>query len=248
MTYLAFLLLFVVLPSGLLLRLTRGLQPDGAGMRYSRALGLIALVAFAYTTPWDNYLVYSGVWAYGGDRVLGTLFYVPYEEYLFFLTQPVLTGLWMRWLLARQLDAGRPPAARIPPTLWAVPAALSVAGAALLVAGFEKGTYMGLILAWAFPVVAGLGLFSGRAVVSRSRTVFWSIAVPTVYLWVADRLAIGNGIWSIDDATSLGFDPLGLPIEEAVFFLVTNILVVFGLVTFLFGTGRAPKPATAPDP
>jgi lycopene beta-cyclase len=248
MTYLAFLLLFVVLPSAVLLRLTRGLQPEGAGMRYSRALGLIALIAFTYTTPWDNYLVYSGVWAYGGDRVLGTLFYVPYEEYLFFLVQPVLTGLWMRWLFARNLDAGRPAATRIPPMLWLVPLALTAAGAALLVTGFEKGTYMGLILAWAFPVVAGLGVFSGRAMVSRARTVFWSIAVPTVYLWVADRLAIGNGIWSIDDATSLGFDPLGLPIEEAVFFLVTNILVVFGLVTFLFGTGRAPQAEITDNP
>lgn len=248
MTYLAFLILFVLVPSAFLLRATRGLQPVGGGMRFSHALGLIAVIAFAYTTPWDNYLVYSGVWSYGEDRVLGALFYVPYEEYLFFLTQPVMTGLWMRWLLSRDLDAGRPSATRVPPMLWVIPVALSAAGAALLVSGFEKGTYLGLILAWAFPVVGGLALFSGRAVVSRRRTVLWAIAAPTVYLWVADRLAIGNGIWSIDEATSLGFNPLGLPIEEAVFFLVTNILVVFGLVTFLFGRGTAPKPTITPDP
>jgi len=34
-------------------------------------------------------------------RVVGTIGYVPVEEYLFFLLQPILTGLWLYWLLPR---------------------------------------------------------------------------------------------------------------------------------------------------
>ena len=50
-----------------------------------------------------------------------------------------------------------------------------------------------------------------------------------------DRVAIGLGIWDITNRFSLGADPLGLPVEEAVFFLFTNLLVVQGAMLFLFG-------------
>lgn len=43
----------------------------------------------------------------------------------------------------------------------------------------------------------------------------------------------GLGIWSISERYSLGIDPLGLPIEEAVFFLVTNWMVVPGVALLL---------------
>jgi len=33
--------------------------------------------------------------------VVGTIGYVPVEEYLFFLLQPILTGFWLYWLLSR---------------------------------------------------------------------------------------------------------------------------------------------------
>ncbi len=241
MTYLGFLLLFVLVPIAVLLRRTRGYRPDGAGIPFSRALAFIAIVAFAYTTPWDNYLVAERIWTYGADRVLGTLFYVPYEEYAFFLLQPVLTGLWMRALLSRDLDAGQQPARNAVRVVGIVAGLSAAAGAGILLSGWEKGTYLGLIIAWACPVIAALAFFSGPALAARWRTVVWTIAVPTLYLWIADRFAIGDGIWHIEDATSLDIDPLGLPIEEAVFFLVTNVLVAFGLVTFLFGTGRVPR-------
>ncbi|HIL57219.1 MAG TPA: lycopene cyclase domain-containing protein, partial [Rhodothermales bacterium] len=90
-----------------------------------------------------------------------------------------------------------------------------------------------LILAWAPPVLAGMSWIGAAKIWDERRRVVASIAVPTVYLWVADRVAIGEGIWYIADATRLQIDPLGLPIEEAVFFLVTNVLVVCGLALFL---------------
>ena len=98
MTYGQFLLIFLVAPIlvlGLVLRrqLTLG---------YLRVVGIMALVAFAYATPWDNLIVAQGVWTYDPARVAGIILgWVPLEEYLFFLLQPVLAGLVVLALLTR---------------------------------------------------------------------------------------------------------------------------------------------------
>ena len=74
--------------------------------------------------------------------------------------------------------------------------------------------------------------------------------LPTLYLWVVDTLALRRGTWVIEAGTKLGWEIWdGLEIEygrnslsfknktdqtrrEALFFLVTNLLIVFGLVAF----------------
>jgi hypothetical protein len=53
----------------------------------------------------------------------------------------------------------------------------------------------------------------------------------TLYLSAVDTLAIGAGTWTIDPAQSLGILLGGrLPLEEFIFFLLTTILVTFGLL------------------
>jgi lycopene cyclase domain-containing protein len=98
MTYLQFLILFVCIPLGLLgWRLRRRLQRPDLVM----LVGL-ATIAVIYTTPWDNYLVATGVWYYDPRLVLNrTIGYVPVEEYLFFILQAFLTGLFGLWLWDR---------------------------------------------------------------------------------------------------------------------------------------------------
>ena len=57
--------------------------------------------------------------------------------------------------------------------------------------------------------------------------------LPTAYLWIVDTIALHRGTWSIGSGTKLGIDLWpGLEVEEAVFFLVTNTMVVFGLCAF----------------
>ncbi|KAL9103126.1 MAG: hypothetical protein Q9163_001806 [Psora crenata] len=59
------------------------------------------------------------------------------------------------------------------------------------------------------------------------------IALPTIYLWIVDTLALKRGTWVIESGTKLGWHLWdGLEIEEAVFFLATNALIVFGLIAF----------------
>ena len=206
------------------LRRTRDLRPDTLGY-----IGLIALVAFVYTIPWDNYLVYRDVWAYGPDRVLAVIGYVPIEEYAFFLLQPVLTGLWYLLVRARLGHVPAPATSRAKSLGVAFFLALTLVGVALLIGG-GHGLYMGLILAWASPVLAGMWWLAGEALWANRRAIVWTVAPITLWLWLADRIAIGLGIWTITDATRSGIDLVGLPIEEATFFLITNLLVAQGLL------------------
>ena len=199
------------------------------------ALILHVVIAFTYTTPWDNYLVAQQVWGYGESRVLATVGYVPVEEYLFFILQTIITGLFL-FLLARHFDGGRQelsPDTRVRIRVFGATFWLLIAAAGVLALTVPKGTYFGLIAVWATPVIALQWGFGGDLLVRRWRLLLPALSVPTLYLWAVDRFAIHSGIWWISEGLSSGLAPLGLPVEEAFFFLVTNLLVVFGLTLAL---------------
>lgn len=240
MTYFQFHGLFLLPPIALLLIAARrsGLPLAGYlerdGGRAWRSLALILGLALVYTTPWDNYLIARGVWNYPPERVLLTIGYVPLEEYLFFMLQPLLSGLFF-FLLARRAPTSAN-ASRSARTVgrWAGTALfilLTLAGILLL--GIEWGVYLGLILAWFAPVAALQWGVGGFELVAHWRLVLPAILVPTLYLWLADRIALGLGIWSISPRYTTGLDLFGLPVEEALFFLLTNVIVVQGLLLFL---------------
>jgi lycopene cyclase domain-containing protein len=55
-----------------------------------------------YTAPWDNAIILNGVWSFSRSQVLGTVIgVVPLEEYIFYVLQVALTGLFTVWLLRR---------------------------------------------------------------------------------------------------------------------------------------------------
>lgn len=59
------------------------------------------------------------------------------------------------------------------------------------------------------------------------------VALPTVYLWVVDTLALRRGTWVISTGTKYGVHLWdGLEIEEAFFFFMTNALIIAGQVAF----------------
>jgi len=241
MTYFGFLLWFLVIPILILLWLTwRGY---GRGMNWLVTpgnrlawitLGSLILIALVYTTPWDNYLVASGVWGYNPALVTGiTLGWVPLEEYLFFILQPILTGLWTLYLL-RRLAWDHSVFSPLPSLRWISPAMLGglwLAAALVLIVDWQPGIYLALQLVWALPPLM-LQLGFGADILWRRRMVALSaILSTTIYLSAADWLAIRTGIWTIDPGQSLNlFLGKYLPVEEFIFFLLTNILVVFGLL------------------
>lgn len=232
MTYLQFHLVFTVPPLLLLAFLTLRASRQGRVPRAALGALLIhVLLALVYTTPWDNLLIARGVWGYGEDRVLFTLGWVPFEEYLFFVIQTLLTGLWVL-LLHRRVSAGP---GQVPSWLRVGGAILwlGLAAAGVLALGTEKGTYFGMIAAWAAPVLALQWGFGGDLLARRWRVLLPAFLVPTLYLWFADRVALAAGIWWIAPEFSLGAHVFGLPLEEALFFLLTNLLVAFGMILAL---------------
>ncbi|NOK13168.1 lycopene cyclase domain-containing protein [Corallococcus exercitus] len=100
MTYARFLGIFVVLPIlFLLVRYRRTLSWRGLA-----PMGMLLVVVYAATSPWDNMAVKWGLWGFDPERIWGVkLGYLPLEEYLFFGLQTLLVGLWARDRLERVL-------------------------------------------------------------------------------------------------------------------------------------------------
>lgn len=244
MTYFGFLLRFLGIPILVLgivayldYRRGRHIPENFRGWPFWAAVLLHVAVAVVYTTPWDNYLVATGVWYYDPALVTGiVLGWVPIEEYTFFVVQSILAGLWIAFLLRRlRFDGPLAPLDRrwrIAPVLLL--SVLWIISLAVLLSGWPPGTYLSILLAWALPPIMLQFGFGGDILRRYGRLVLLSIGGLTLYLGVADYLAIGSGTWEINPAQSLHWLILGvLPVEEVIFFFITNTLLTLGITLIL---------------
>lgn len=249
MTYFGFLLRFLVLPILMLLAITwwdnKNNRPT-PGFQNVWAVWVAILVhvilAVAYTTPWDNYLVATGVWYYNPDLVTGiVLGYVPIEEYTFFVLETILSGLWW-WYLARRLT---PPTQDFRPNKTLVYVSASVLFVfwviftALFFSENQPITYLSITLFWAFPAIFPQLLYGADILWHYRKLVFLAVFIPGTYLSLMDIIALKDTTWSISPAQTTGILFFGiLPLEEVVFFFITNILVAFGVTLLLSDIGR----------
>lgn len=190
---------------------------------------IVAFIAFSYTTPWDSYMIRQEVWWYGDGVLLTRFWRVPVGEYFFFVIQPLITGFWLYLLLTR-LDTRQAGS-------WTPRWLLVAAGVGVTAVGgwWAQGTptfYFGMILVWAGPVLVLQWGYGGHYLLRNSHIVAAAVVPATLYLASADRVAIENGIWVISDELTTGIHVLGLPVEEGLFFFVTNLLVVQGILLF----------------
>jgi len=222
MSYWMFDVVALVVPAVLLLR----------GRRVSRrtwqATAALASVALIWTAPWDEHLVRSGVWSYSPDRVLARVGSVPAEEYAFVVLLVVLVMAWgTRTGRLPGRHASRAQGSRSAGALaWLLVAGV---GAGLVGVG-GSWRYLGLLLVWVAPPLALQRAVAGDLL--RPLLADRALLALPVALWlcVADRLALADGIWMIAPDSSTGVLLLGLPLEEALFFLLTCLLVTDGLV------------------
>ncbi|ESZ89978.1 hypothetical protein SBOR_9640 [Sclerotinia borealis F-4128] len=208
-----------------------------------KILFLIA-IAVVSTIPWDSYLIHRKIWTYPSNVIVGPkLFLIPIEELFFFVIQTYNTTLFYLLFskpifhstyLSRWEGCNAPIPAKTARNLGQLILGFLIATGGLLIWQNGKGTYLGLILAWAGPFALLLWSLSHQFLIGLPYTsTLLPIALPTLYLWIVDTLALKRGTWTIETGTKLGLHLWdGLEIEEAVFFLATNILIVFGLVAF----------------
>jgi lycopene cyclase domain-containing protein len=249
MSYFGFLLRFLVVPIIVFLLTTRRDNKRGVptrGFANGRAVWIAIAVhiflAVAYTTPWDNYLVATGVWYYNPSLVTGVVLgYVPIEEYTFFVLETILAGLWW-WFLARRIS---PPAQNFKPSkftriitffvllfTWAV-------FTYLFFSDNQPLTYLSITLFWAFPAIIPQLLYGADILWHHRKLVGLTILVPGTYLSLMDIVALKDTTWSISPSQTTGILFFGiLPLEEVVFFFITNLLIAFGMTLLLSDEGR----------
>ncbi|RSL42145.1 hypothetical protein CEP54_015588 [Fusarium duplospermum] len=199
-------------------------------------VGFLIAIAVVSTIPWDSYLIRHQIWTYPPGAIVGpTVLDIPAEELFFFVIQTFNTSL-LYLILSK--------ATFHPSYLDRVHGSHKVMGQAILILAIlyglssvrdgREGTYLGLIFIWACPFLLLLWTLASEFLVSLPLTnTVIPILLPTLYLWMVDTFALRRGTWSISSGTKHGIELWkGLDIEEAIFFLLTNALIVFGLVAF----------------
>jgi lycopene beta-cyclase len=194
------------------------------------ALAAYTALAVAWTTPWDSWLIAHDVWRHGD--VTGRALRVPTEEYLFMVGQSLIVGLFAIALLAGLAEVRHPVGRGL---RWAAAGGWVAAAVAAwaLHPVWDRGFYLTAIVGWFAPLLAVQAAAGADRLAARRRVRRIAVAVPVLYLWIADCVAIRSGTWWINPARTTGWRPFGLPVEEAAFFLVTTMLLVNGMVLAL---------------
>ncbi|PYH67439.1 terpenoid synthase [Aspergillus vadensis CBS 113365] len=202
---------------------------------------ILITISIIATIPWDSYLIRCAIWTYPPDAVVGSkILDIPVEEVFFFViqtyitsvaycifTKPLVRPMYLRPHLGR---------CRTRNMVAFVILTLMGGGIACLLLG-QHMTYLGLILVWVCPILLFQWMLSHPFLIGLpGKPTIAAICLPTLYLWVADSCAMESGTWRIESGTKLDYQIGGLEVEssnsnrEALFFLVTNMMIVLGLI------------------
>ncbi len=91
-------------------------------------------------------------------------------------------------------------------------------------------TYLVYELAWALPVIAIQWAAAWRELWRSRRLLAAAVVIATLYLGACYAFALGHGIWQVDRARVVGVYAGALPLEEFVFYFVTNVMAAQGFV------------------
>ncbi|KAK4687048.1 15-cis-phytoene synthase / lycopene beta-cyclase, partial [Tremellales sp. Uapishka_1] len=243
LTYIQVHLHFILPPILLLYLIYRPLF----GRRDVLKISWLCLMATLYTTPWDNFIISRSGWSYPAGSIIGTIFYIPLEEHLFFVLQPILLILLhsictlptlLPFAVPSKSSGGEKakvqtlPRRKVASMYWLATFLVGVGfldqtrEVPLLDVGLGIGNhafYLGWILVWISPVLGFLTYLGADE--TAGDTITW--VVGSGYLCLVDTIAIRNGAWSIAPEVSLGWQVWdGLPVEEFIFFLLTSHLVI----------------------
>lgn len=87
-----------------------------------------------------------------------------------------------------------------------------------------------MLLPWALPVLLIQWLAGHRVLRQRLALLLVSALLPTLYLVLSDGVALREGIWHIHADRIIGVYLGNVPLEEALFFLLTDLMVVQSVI------------------
>lgn len=90
--------------------------------------------------------------------------------------------------------------------------------------------YLRYELFWALPVIFVQWLAAGRELWRWRRLLVVTVMLATLYLAACDAFALGHGIWRVDPRRVVGLYFGALPLEEFVFYFVTNVMAAQGYI------------------
>lgn len=224
MTYIEFLLIFTVIPIIILLFLLR----KNLDAVYLKWLLVVSVIAFTATSGWDNYAVYSGIWHFPEDKTLSIkLFYVPVEEYMFFFLQTFTTGLVQFIFIKKYFNGSQKYFS------FLLAAVLIFQTNEITKLPFDNFNYLFHLFSWGGFFIL-IQIIAGRKKIPKyiSAIIIPSV-IMTIYFSIADSISIGQGIWDFDPLQTTGIRIFNIPLEEILFFLVTNILITEAMILFL---------------
>lgn len=229
LTYLLFHLIFTI-PILVVLKMY---QPEYSSKRQKlKTIGIYFLLAlcYLYTIPWDNIMIAIGVWSYDPNIVAFTVWHAPLGEYLFFGIQTIVTALWLHIIGFRyKFEEGDMD--------WSY----RVGGLIFLTLIFclfmiqpisSSMVYLAGIILWCIPIVMIQWGIGGSYLMKEKRSIVLAVLPPTIYYSAIDYIAIYLNLWTISDNYSLGINIGVIPIEEIIFFFMTNTMIIFGLVLY----------------
>jgi lycopene cyclase domain-containing protein len=82
--YILLMLIFAVIPSIILLIFLR----DRIKIKN---LSISIIILFIIGVIWDQISVRLGIWSFSNDKIIGNLFGIPIEEYIFIIFVPILS-------------------------------------------------------------------------------------------------------------------------------------------------------------
>lgn len=233
----------------LALRLRASWPPGSAAPHYSTvtsapsdvSVGLpwfcvLCCVAFAYTTPWDAWLIARGVWA--STEVAGTALGIPWEEYAFFLLATAISCVC--WALCWPAQWSDVTAAR--PSRLVTLGLCSLIGAGLVaMTSAQRTLYLGSLLLWAAPVLLLQWGVGGHVLSAHAGPLCRSILLSGGTMAIIDVWAIQRNIWVLNPEHSLWPWARGLHPEEVLFFFLSSTMCIWGLALAVWvGKGHSP--------
>jgi len=102
-------------------------------------------------------------------------------------------------------------------------------------------TYLFHLLAWMGPIVLLQWAVGFRILLANAKAVVFPTLLVGTYLSLTDVVAVFFGVWYFDEDLILGIKPMGVPLEEWIFFYLTSLLCAQSFLLFLPDRYRHPS-------